>query len=184
MFTFLDFNFKISNLTTGNYRNVTQGWQKTLWLKKIFWAAKRTAPNDELPYLFTLRSRVFTEKPTGSQLVKKFPAFYEKLKFITAFTTANHLSISRSRSTQSMPPSHFVNIYLNIILPSAPGSANCPLSLKFPTKTLYTPLIPSTCATYYAQLIRCIAWNIVFAIGNKTHSNYLLHRVGIAHSAE
>jgi len=31
------------------------------------------------------RSRIFLEKLTGSQPVKKFPAFYGNQKFITAF---------------------------------------------------------------------------------------------------
>ena len=39
-------------------------------------------------------SRVLLEKLTGLQLVKKFPAFYVTPKFITAFTSANHLSLS------------------------------------------------------------------------------------------
>ena len=34
------------------------------------------------------------EKPTGFQLVKKFPAFYGTRMFITAFTSARHLSLS------------------------------------------------------------------------------------------
>jgi hypothetical protein len=37
-------------------------------------------------------SRVLLEKLTGSQLVKKFPAFYGTRRFITAFTRAHHLS--------------------------------------------------------------------------------------------
>ena len=43
------------------------------------------------------------EKLTGSQLVKKHPAFYGTRRFITAFTTARHLSLSQARSVQSMP---------------------------------------------------------------------------------
>jgi len=39
-------------------------------------------------------SRVFLEKLTGSQPVKKFPTFYGTWKFITAFTSAHHLSLS------------------------------------------------------------------------------------------
>jgi len=50
-----------------------------------------------------LWSRVLLEKLTGSQLVKKFPAFYETWRFITAFTSARHLSLSWTRSIQSMP---------------------------------------------------------------------------------
>jgi len=34
------------------------------------------------------------EKQTGSQLVKKCPAFYGNQRFITAFTSARHLSVS------------------------------------------------------------------------------------------
>jgi hypothetical protein len=39
-------------------------------------------------------STVLLEKLTGSQLVKKFPAFYGKRRFITAFKSARHLSLS------------------------------------------------------------------------------------------
>jgi len=45
-------------------------------------------------YLLTPWSRVLLEKLTCSQLVKKFPAFYRLRKFITAFTSARHLSLS------------------------------------------------------------------------------------------
>ena len=54
--------------------------------------------------LLTLRSRVLLEKLTSFQLVKKFPAFYGTLRFITAFTSAHHLSLSRASSIQSTPP--------------------------------------------------------------------------------
>ena len=55
-------------------------------------------------YLLTSWSRVLLEKLTGSQLVKKFPAFYGNRRFITAFTRACHLSLSWARSIQSMSP--------------------------------------------------------------------------------
>jgi len=45
-------------------------------------------------YLLTPWSRVLLEKLTGSQLVKKFPTFYGTRRFITAFTSARHLSLS------------------------------------------------------------------------------------------
>ena len=45
-------------------------------------------------YLLTALSTILIEKLTGFQLVKKFPAFYETLRFITAFTSARHLSLS------------------------------------------------------------------------------------------
>ena len=45
-------------------------------------------------YLLTAWSRVLREKLTGSQRVKKFPALYGTRIFITAFTSARHLSLS------------------------------------------------------------------------------------------
>jgi len=45
-------------------------------------------------YLLTPWSRVLLEMLTGSQLLKKFPAFYGTRRFITAYTSARHLSLS------------------------------------------------------------------------------------------
>jgi len=45
-------------------------------------------------YLLIPWSRVFLEKLTGSQLVKKFLAFYGTRMFITVFTSPRHLSLS------------------------------------------------------------------------------------------
>jgi hypothetical protein len=45
-------------------------------------------------YLLTPLSRFLLEKLTGLQLVKKFPAFYGIRRFITALTSAGHLSLS------------------------------------------------------------------------------------------
>ena len=44
--------------------------------------------------LLTPWSTVLLEKLTGFQLVKKFPAFYGTRRFITAVTSARHLSLS------------------------------------------------------------------------------------------
>jgi len=38
------------------------------------------------------------------QLVKRSPTIYETRKFINAFTSARHLSLSQARSVQSIPP--------------------------------------------------------------------------------
>jgi hypothetical protein len=57
-----------------------------------------------LTYLLTLWSRVLLEKLTGSQLIKKFSAFYGTRRFITKFTSARHLSLSWASSIQSIPP--------------------------------------------------------------------------------
>jgi hypothetical protein len=55
-------------------------------------------------YLLTPWSTVLLEKLTGLQLVKKFTAFYGTRRFITAFTSARHLSLSWASSIQSIPP--------------------------------------------------------------------------------
>jgi len=39
-------------------------------------------------------SRVLLEKLTGFQQVKKFPVFHGTRRFVTAFTSARHLSLS------------------------------------------------------------------------------------------
>ena len=47
-------------------------------------------------------SRVLLEKLIGSQLVKKFPAFYGTGSIITAFTRARHLTLSWATPIQSI----------------------------------------------------------------------------------
>jgi len=55
-------------------------------------------------YSLTPCSRVLLDKLTGSQLVNKFPALYGTPRFITAFTSARHLSLSWASSNQSISP--------------------------------------------------------------------------------
>jgi len=47
-----------------------------------------------IAYLLTPRIRVLLEKLTGFQLVKKFPTLNGTRRFITAFTSSRHLSLS------------------------------------------------------------------------------------------
>jgi hypothetical protein len=54
-------------------------------------------------HTYVLHGAILLEKLTGSQLVKKFPAFRGTRMFITAFTDARHLSLPWARSIQSMP---------------------------------------------------------------------------------
>jgi hypothetical protein len=70
-----------------------------------------------LTYLVTPWSRILLEKLTGLQLVNKFPAFYETRKFITAFTSALHLSILSQLDQTHTPTSFFQKIRLNIYPP-------------------------------------------------------------------
>ena len=55
-------------------------------------------------YLLTPWCTVPLEKPTGLQLVKKFPAFHGTRSFITAFTSVRHLSLSWASPIQSIYP--------------------------------------------------------------------------------
>jgi hypothetical protein len=55
-----------------------------------------------MPITYLLHG-VLLERLTGLQLVKKSPAFYGILRFITAFTSSRHLFLSCASSIQSMP---------------------------------------------------------------------------------
>jgi len=88
---------------------------------------------------------------TGSQPVKKFPAFYVTRRFITAFTSARHLSLSWARSIQSMPViplpedrSLIMSAYLRLGLPSSL------FPLTFPHQKPVSTSLPihSTCPTH------------------------------------
>ena len=68
--------------------------------KKANWTVVRCVINHNLQklylptHLLTPWSRDVLEDPLVSQLVKKFLAFYRTRKFITAFTSSCHLSLS------------------------------------------------------------------------------------------
>ena len=104
--------------------------------------------------LLTPWCRVLLEKLTGLQLVKKFPAFYGTRRFITALTSARHLSLSWAspiHSTYPHPTSWrsilMLSTHLRLGLPSGLFPSGSP------TKTLYTPLSLPIRATCPAHLI-------------------------------
>ena len=56
-------------------------------------------------------------KLTGLQIIKEFPEIYGTQRFITAFTSDSLLSLSSTRTIQTMPlPSQFWKIHFNIML--------------------------------------------------------------------
>ena len=135
---------------TGSNRGVSTYWNIN-WHRKLNWARSfhlnssrhflQTKGCIYTYVLHTLWSRVFLEKLTGSQLAKKFPALYWTRRFITAFTSARHLSFDPVHT----PTSHFLKIHLNIILPPMPGSSKWSLSLRFPHQNpVYACPLPHT----------------------------------------
>ena len=108
-----------------------------------------------MAYWLTPLSRVFLEKLTGFQLVKNFPAFYWTRRFITAFISARHLSLSWASSIQSRPPHptswRYILIFsyhLHLGLPSDlfpsvfPTKTLSPYALHAPPKLFFSLLSP------------------------------------------
>ena len=107
-----------------------------------------------LTYLLTPWSRVLLEKLASLQLVKKFPAFYGTRRFLTALTSARHLSLSWASPIQSSYPNP--TSWRSILILSSHLRLGLPSGLfpsSFPTSTLYTPLPSPIRATCPAHLI-------------------------------
>ena len=110
-------------------------------------------PKHLLTYLLTYLpthttwTSILPAKLTGFQLPKKFPAFYGTRRFITAVTSARHLSLSWARSISLCPPpSHFLKFHLHITLPSMPGSSKWFLVRRFLHQNpVYTSPLPPSC---------------------------------------
>ena len=115
------------------------GWTSVLQSRKQFLIHKKTY----LKVRASTWSRLL-EKLTGSQLVKKFPAFYETRRFITAPISVRHLSLSWARSIQSMHP-HPIS-WRSIVILTSHLCLRLPSGLLpscFPAKTVYASLPPT-----------------------------------------
>ena len=112
----------------------------------------------------------------------------ETWRFITVVTSARHLSLSWSQlDPVHKPTSNFLKIYLNIILPSTPGSPKCSLSFRFPHQnpvhasslphTRYMPRPSYSSRLYYpnsigwaVQIIKLLIHYVVFSTPPATSS--------------
>ena len=109
---------------------------------------------EDIDYLLTPWCRVLLEKPTGLQLVKKYPAFYGTRRFITTLTSIRHLSLSWASPILSTYP--HPTSWRSILILSTHLRLGLPTGLfpsGFPTKTLYTPFSSPIRATCLAHLI-------------------------------
>ena len=99
-----------------------------------------------LTYLLNPWCRVLLEKLTGMQLVKIFPAFHGTRKFITALTSARHVSLSWANPNQSIYPHHtscrsIIILFTHLLLGLPIGL----LSSSFPHQDpIHTPLLTNT----------------------------------------
>ena len=95
----------------------------------------------KVTYLLTPCSRVLLEKLTGSAASQEITRTFGTRRYITAFTSARHLSLSWANSIQSPqpPPTSWWSI---LILSShlRLGLSNGLFPTGFPTRTLYTSL--------------------------------------------
>ena len=101
----------------GTFRKNGEKYNQPHWLQCFQGAKGGTGPQSKLLLLLlTSWSRVFPEILTGSQLLKKFPAFYGTLRFTTAFTSARHLSLSWASSIQTVSPISYLLKAYNLVV--------------------------------------------------------------------
>jgi len=134
-----------------------------------------------LTYLLTSRSEFLLEKLDGFQLVKKFPAFRGTQRFIIAFTSARHLSLSWASSIHSIPlqPTSWRSIlilssHLHLGLPSgsfpqvSPSkpriSLSSPIRAICPAHPILLDFIISTILGEEYRSLRSSLWSITHSL--------------------
>ena len=97
------------------------------------------------------------DEVTGFKLLKKFSNFYGTRRFITAFTSARHLSLSCASSIQSIPPhSTFWRSILILFSHLLLGLPSGLFPSGFLTKILYTPFFSPICFDFiHIWIFRC-----------------------------
>ena len=105
-------------------------------------------------YLLTPWCRVFLEKLTGLQLVKKFPAFLWNPKvYYRTHKRPPPVPVLGQPNPVHIPTSHLLEIHPNIIHPSTPKSPQRSLSLRFPHQDTIRPL---------SSVFICISYLLMF----------------------
>ena len=79
-----------------------------------------------------------------SSVSREISPFYGTRRFVTAFRIAGHVSLSWTRSSQSMPPFHLSKIHFNIILPLRLGFQ----VVSFPQVSPVKPCMPFCSSPY------------------------------------
>jgi hypothetical protein len=140
-----------------------------------------------LTYLLTPWSRVLLEKLTGLQLVKKFPAFYGTQRFITALTTARHLSLSWASSIQSTHPHStsrrsilILSSHLRLSLPSGLLPYGFPHQNPVHTSPLtHTRYMPRPSHSSNARTYKFKSRNFVCNISNSNEKRVRYYKIRI-----